>query len=383
MKMSLQLAHLSVKQITRQHLRSILTMLGVAAGIFLFTAVETLQHALGKATAETASDTTLVVYRENRFCPATSRLPEHYLPEISRIEGVEEVIPIQIAVNNCGASLDVIAFRGVPVGSLREFNPELEVVDGSYDTWMSRSDAALVGRHFAAKRGLRPGDQFEAVGVRVYVAGIVVSPHPQDNNVAYVHLPFLQQSTRVGLGVVTQFNVRVSHPDYLERVADQIDAVFAADTAPTDTRPEKAFFAQTAQDMIELIEFTRWLGFGAVLAVMGLVGNALLLVARSRVKEGAILQTIGYSRFHIGLLMIWEGTILGLLGGFLGAAGATLFFHFKRFTLGNEGLTMAITPSLEVASLAMLIAAGLGLLASLWPAYLTASKPLVGSLRSA
>ena len=31
-----------------------------------------------------------------------------------RIEGVREVIPVKITVNNCGASLDVIAFRGVP-----------------------------------------------------------------------------------------------------------------------------------------------------------------------------------------------------------------------------------------------------------------------------
>ena len=47
--------------------------------MFLFTAVETLQRSLAKATEATAADTTLVVYRQNRFCPSTSRLPEHYV----------------------------------------------------------------------------------------------------------------------------------------------------------------------------------------------------------------------------------------------------------------------------------------------------------------
>ncbi|NRB28910.1 MAG: ABC transporter permease, partial [Roseibacillus sp.] len=122
---------LALKNIFRHRLRSILTMAGVAAGMFLFTAVETMQYSLARVTRAGADDTTLVVYRENRFCPATSRLPEYYLPTIEKIEGVREVIPIQIAVNNCGASLDVITFRGVPVETLRRYNPDLSMVAGS------------------------------------------------------------------------------------------------------------------------------------------------------------------------------------------------------------------------------------------------------------
>ena len=201
----------------------------------------------------------------------TSRLPEHYLSEIRRVPGVEEVIPIQIAVNNCGASLDVITFRGVPPETLSRYNPELELIRGSLEQWYSRSDAALIGEHLARRRGLSPGDTFEAVGVRVWVGGIVRSPLQQDNNVAYVHLPFLQQATRVGLGTVTQFNVRVTNSSVIESVANAIDALFASDSAPTTTRPEKAFFVQTAHDMIEMIRFTRWIGIGAVIAVLGLV----------------------------------------------------------------------------------------------------------------
>lgn len=381
MKRLLHLCVLAFKQITRHQLRSLLTLAGVASGIFLFTAVETMQASLRKATEANAGDTTLVVYRENRFCPLTSRLPEHYLEPIRRIEGVREAIPIQIVVNNCGASLDVIAFRGVPPGDLKQYNPDLKIAAGSYEDWTARSDAALLGEHFAARRGLRPGDQFEAVGVRVSVAGIVQSPHPQDNNVAYVHLPFLQQASSTGLGTVTQFNVKVESPDLVDPVAREIDRTFAADSDPTNTRPEKAFFAQTAQDLIDIIRFTRWLGAGAVIAVLGLVANALLLVARGRVKENAILQTLGFPQLSVGVLMVWEGVLLGFLGGLAGSLLATLFFYWKRFTFGNEGLTMALSPSFQVTITGLLLAVALGLLASLWPAWVASRTSIVTSLR--
>lgn len=378
----MKLLPLAIKNLVRHRLRSLLTILGVAAGMFLYASVQTMQESLARATEMNAGDTTLVVYRENRFCPATSRLPEHYLSSIQRIPGVSEVLPIQIVVNNCGASLDVIAFRGVPPESLKQYNPDIEIESGSYEEFMKRSDAALIGKHLAQKRGLSPGMKFEAVGVNVYVAGIISSDAPQDENVAYVHLPFLQQASKIGLGIVTQFNVKVDSSDQLEAVATKIDETFKSDQQPTVTRPEKAFFAETAKQMIELIGFTRWLGLGAVLAVLGLVANAVLLIVRGRVKETAILQTLGYSRLAIACIVVLEGALLGVIGGAAGVLGALGFFHYKSFTLGNEGLTLALSPSPGVLLSGLTVSLALGLLASLYPAWKATSRPLVHSLSS-
>lgn len=378
-----ELTALAIKQLTRHRIRSLLTILGVAMAMFLFATVETMQRSLRQATESSADDTTLVVYRENRFCPATSRLPEHYASTIRKIAGVEEVIPIQIVVNNCGASLDVIAFRGVPPDELTRYAPQLEVLDGSIDAWEKRSDAALLGRHFATRRGLKVGDRFDAAGVTVTVAGIIASDAPQDNNVAYVHLDFLQQASRAGLGVVTQFNVRAQSSDQLDRIASEIDAAFATDQLPTSTRPEKAFFAQTASELIELVGFTRWLGVGAVAAVLGLVANAVLLVVRSRVKENAVLQTIGYPQQAIGILVATEGVLLGLAGGAVGVSAAFAFLRWQSFTIGNEGLTLSVVPDAAVLLRGLAVAFALGLLASLYPAWQASRRPIVHSLRAA
>jgi putative ABC transport system permease protein len=382
MRAFVNLLRLSWIQLSRHRVRSALTVLGVASGMFLFTSVETLQRSLGKATEATAADTTLVVYRQNRYCPSTSRLPEHYADEIRRIPGVREVVPVQIVVNNCGASLDVITFRGVPEGLLKKFAPEIKVLSGSEDEWMKRDDGALLGEVFAARRGLKPGDRFDAAGVTVTVSGVIHSPFAQDNNVAYVKLPFLQQASKTGLGVVTQFNVRVNSSQDLKPVSKAIDERFHSDQAPTDTRPEKAFFAETAAELIELIGFTRWLGFGAVIAVGALVANSLLLIVRGRVKENAVLRTLGYPGRAIGTLVLSEGGMLGLIGGLTGVGLASGFLKWQSFTLGNEGQTLAIQPDAFVVITGITAALALGIFASLWPAWQAMSQPIVKNLRS-
>jgi len=76
----MKLAILALKNLTRNRLRSLLTILGVAAGMFLYASVQTMQHSLSTATESSAADTTLVVYRENRFCPYPRNCPESEPP---------------------------------------------------------------------------------------------------------------------------------------------------------------------------------------------------------------------------------------------------------------------------------------------------------------
>ena len=379
---SARLAALAAKFLFRHRLRTVLTALGVMLGLCLFTAVETMQRSLERATQSGANDTTLVVYRQNRFCPSTSRLPEHYAGQIRRIDGVREVVPVQVVVNNCGASLDVVTFRGVPPGLLANYAPEMQVLDGSLDAWLQRDDGALLGESLARRRGLKPGDSFSAAGVSVVVSGILRSPLPQDNDVAYVHLPFLQMAAKDGLGVVTQFNVRVLDARYLGRVAEAIDALFRHDAEPTDTRPEKAFFAETARELVALIGFTRWLGLGAVAAVAGLVANALLLVVRGRVKENAILRTLGYPDAAIAGIVLAEGCMLGLIGGLPGVLLAAAIFRWGGLSLGNEGQVLALQPDASVLAGGVALAMALGFVSSLWPAWQAFRQPLTRSLRA-
>src|SRR3954468_12337147 len=143
--LSLKFIPLVWKQVVRHRTRTLLTVAGVATAMFLFTAVQAMQAGVSAATQTTAKDTTLVVYRQNRFCPATSRLPEYYGDRIAKVPHVVSVVPMKIIVNNCRTSLDVVTSRGVPEEQFaNHYAKDFSILDGSIDQWKSRTDAALL-----------------------------------------------------------------------------------------------------------------------------------------------------------------------------------------------------------------------------------------------
>ncbi|MCW5776176.1 MAG: ABC transporter permease, partial [Phycisphaeraceae bacterium] len=332
-----------LKQVARHRVRTALTIAGIAIAMFLFTAVQAMDRGVTAATRATAGDTTLVVYREDRYCPATSELPQDYLSRIERIDGVVSAIPMKIVVSNCRTSLDVVTYRGVPKEQfLADRADKLTFVSGSAEDWMRRTDAALVGETLASRRGLRPGVTFDAAGITAYVAGVIRTDDPQDWNVAYTSLEFVQLAQRNRLGVVTQFNVKVADPSMLERVAKDIDDTFRHAQEPTTTFTEKAFIGRIADDIIEIVGFARWLGLGCLVAVLALVGNSIVLGVQSRVSEHAVLQTLGFPGRLVAALIVAEGVILALVGGLVGAGAAVAVAGFKSFALSVEGATIPI-----------------------------------------
>ena len=373
-----------LRQVRRHRVRSLLTVSGVAIAAFLFVMIDATRRGVDEVTQVHADDTRLVVYRKDRFCPSTSRLPEDYGAQIARLDGVASVMPMKVVVNNCRAGLDVVTFRGVDRSMLlEERRGEWVVVDGDLDAWLERSNAVVVGETLARRRGLRSGMSFEAAGIAAVVAAVIRSDEPQDANVAYGDLAYIQQASRVGLGVVTQFTVRADANAELDRVAGEIDDLFARDREPTDTRPEKAFAARVAKDVVELVGFARWLGIGCLLASLALVGNAIVLAMQSRVAEHAVLMTLGCRGHLVGRLVIAEGALLALIGGIVGAGAAFALAQVGGFAISSEGQSMVVRVDARTLLPAIGICLLLGAVAALLPACQAARGTIAGRLRAA
>ncbi len=371
------------KQIARNPIRSLLTVGGIAIAMFLFTAVQAMNRGVHIATTASANDTTLVVYREDRYCPATSELPQDYQRRIQAVDGVVSVTPMKIVVSNCRASLDVVTYRGVPKDSfLADRGDEFTILAGSIEDWKRRTDAALVGEDLANRRGLKPGVRFTAAGITVYVAAIIRSDDPQDQNVAYTSLEFVQLAGRDQLGIVTQFNVRVSDASLLEPVSEAIDEVFRTAQEPTATFSEKAFIGRIADDIIELVNFTRWLGLGCLVAVLALVANAIVLGVQSRISEHAVLQTLGYPGWLVAVLIIAEGVVLAAIGGAIGAATAITIAEFGNYAMSVEGLSIPIAATPALILTGLVVCTVIGVLAGLVPALQAARQEISASFRA-
>ena len=375
---------LALRMMRRAPLRSSLAVLGIATAACLLCAERSVQRAVSAATDASGRETRLIVYRANRFCPFTSRIPERYAAEVLEIDGVRSAVPMQIVVSNCRASLDVVVFRGVRGDDARRvLAPRLEILEGSIDAFLARDDAAIVGRTLAERRRLRVGDRLVSAGVAVTVAAIAATDSVQESNACFVHLAFLQSAAGgVQGGEVTQLEVEVDDPARLDAVAEAIDGRFATDRAPTSTRAEKAFVARAAEDLVAVARFASWLGLGALATIFALVANAIVLSLEGRARDIAILQAIGFRSRTVLWTVLVESVALAVAGGALGAAAAQCALALGDFGVGTEGVVIAFEPSWSAALLATLAAAAAGLAAGIVPAWTASRRSIAEGARN-
>lgn len=371
------------KTLWRHRTRTLLTVTGAAVAMFVFCFVGSVQQGLDQLTSGADADRSLIVFQENRFCPTSSRLPEDYARRIREIDGVRDVVPIQVWTNNCRASLDIVVFNGADPEQIQSSRP-LKLVEGNWEQFASQRDAAIVGRNVAQRRGIRLGDQFSIGDISVKVAGIFESTVPSEENLIYTSLEFLQYTRGLdAAGLVTQHEVLLDSQADPDRVAAEIDQALRAGPVATTTRRKGAFQASTLSDLVDLIGFAHWLGYACVGLVLSLVATTTVMSVQDRIKEYAVLQTIGVRPFRAMRLVLVESTILCLTGGLAGTTLALTALALGGFAIGAEGATIAFRPSSGLAISGATVSLIVGVIAGLAPAIQAATVPIVRALQEA
>jgi len=370
-----------LKTLWRHRTRTLLTVSGAAVALFVFSFVAAVQQGLDGLTADRQSERTLIAFQANRFCPATSRLPEDYERTVARLPGVADVLPIKVYTNNCRASLDVVVFHGVPAERLQQHR-DMTLVSGDWAEFERHRDAALVGRGVARRRGVAVGETFTVGAVKVRVAGIFTSTLPTEEDFVYTHLEFLQRTEGMNsVGEVTQLEVRLDEAANATAVAEAIDGRFRGGPVATDTRPRGVFQAASVADLAELIRLAGWLGFACVGLVLALVATTTVMSVQDRIREHGVLQTLGFSGPRIFSLVLCESTLTSLAGGLLGVTAALAVLFWARLSVGTEGVTIAFTPSKAIAATGAGVSLAVGMLAGILPAWQAARTNIVAALR--
>jgi putative ABC transport system permease protein len=372
-----------LKNLWRHRTRTALTVSGSAVALFVFCFVGAVQEGLARLTRGRAAERRLIVFQANRFCPATSRLPEDYARAIAKLPGVQDVVPIKVFMNNCRASLDLVVFHGLPAQKLRTAR-DLKFVAGDGGELERRSDAALVGQALARRRGLGVGQKFTLGEVTVTVAGVFTAAHPAEENFVYTNLDFLQRTRGLSsVGLVTQFEVLLADGAGPDATCRAVDAAFRGGPVQTDTRRKGVFEANAVGDLAELIGFAHYLGHACIGLVLALVATTTVMAVQDRVREHAVLQTLGFSGRHLFGLVLAEGLLVSLAGGLLGTGSALAVLAWGGLAVGTEGVTIAFAPSAGVAVTGLAVSVAVGALAGLVPAWQAARADIVASLRYA
>lgn len=371
-----------LKNLWRHRLRTLLTLSGAAVAIFVFVFVGSVQEGLNQLTQNQLSDQRLIVFQANRFCPSTSKLPEDYARQLRSLPGVKDAVPVKVFMNNCRASLDVVVFHGMPADKLRVAR-DLTLISGDWGEFEKRRDGAIVGQAIAARRGLKLGQRFSIGAATVTVVGICRSAVSTDENFIFTHLEFLQRIPGLhSVGTATQIEVLVDKDANGQQLASAIDEKFRSGNVATNTRPLGVFQLDSVGDLVELIGFLRYLAYACVGLVLALVGTTTLMAVQDRVREFAVLQTIGFSGPLLFLLVLAESVVLSSLGGALGVSLAAALLTAGNLAIGSEGVLIPFlaTPGLILLGLAVSLVAGF--IAGIPSAWSAARAEIVSGLRA-
>lgn len=372
-----------IKSLWRHRARTLLTVSGAAVALFVFCFVGSVQQGLQRLTEDEDAQRTLIVFQENRFCPTSSRLPQDYADRIRKLPGVKDVMPVQVWTNNCRASLDVVVFNGAPAQKLQSAR-DLKLVSGNWGEFASRRDAALVGRNVAQRRNLTVGDQFSIGEISVKVVGVFESPIPAEENLIYTNLEFLQYTSGLdAAGVVTQHEVHLTDDADPDAVARAIDETLRAGPVATTTRRKGAFQASTLSDLVDLIGFAHWLGYACVALVLSLVATTTVMSVQDRIREHAVLQTLGLRPARVFRLVVAESLLMCVIGGVIGTALALAILTWSGMAVGAEGVTIAFRPSWQLGATGAAVSLVVGVFAGFVPAWQAARTQIVSALRQA
>jgi putative ABC transport system permease protein len=151
---------------------------------------------------------------------------------------------------------------------------------------------------------------------------------------------------------------------------------------------EREFYAAQSVLLSTLVR-----GAGTVLALLMGVGavfgalNTMYSAVAARSTEIATLRALGYGGLPVGVSVVIEALLLGLIGGCLGAAVAYLAFDgLQTSTMNYQSFTQvsfafSVTPVLIITG--TVYALLLALIGGLFPAVHAARRPIIAGLRQA
>jgi putative ABC transport system permease protein len=370
-----------VRTLWRHRTRSLLTVSGSSVALFVFTFILAVKSGLDQLTSQ--GDSTLIVFQANKFCPATSHLPQDYALAIRQIPGVVDVAPIQVFTNNCRASLDVIVFYGMPAEQVRRVR-DFTLIAGDWAEFERRQDGAIVGEALAQRRKVGVGQSFSVGDVTVRVVGIFRSQNRAEEDYVYCHLDFLQRTRGLDLvGTVTQHEVLLADGASAAEVAAAIDRRYAGGPVQTDTRTKGVFQASSLEDLIQLIELSEYLGLACLALMAALLATTTIMTVEDRIQEHAVLQTIGFSTWRVFRLVLAECVLLSLLGGIIGVGTAWGVLSASALSLGAEAVTIAFIVTPAIVAWGVATAAVVGAASGLLPAWHASRADIVSALRGA
>ena len=326
----MELLKLILRNTLRHKLRSLLTALGIAIAVMAFMLLRTVVTAWHAGVEASAPNRLITRHAVSFVFP----LPYAYRDRIARVPGVERVT---YAVWFSGVYVDKNQFfarLAVDSDSFFDVYPEFLVDPAELAAFRRERNSTIIGSDIARRYNLKIGDVMPVEGDifpgrwEFVVRGIY---HPRDKTTdptsMLFHWRYLEERARQEKnsreGQVGWYVSRITSPDEAAGVSAAIDALFANSRAETKTETERAFQQSFLSSMGSVMTAMDVMSFVIIGIILLVLANTMIMSARERTHEYAVLKTLGFTGRYIFALIVGESLLLSVFGS---AAGMLVTF---------------------------------------------------------
>ena len=189
----------------------------------------------------------------------------------------------------------------------------------------------------------------------------------------------LKQAALYRADQVGWYAIQIASANDAASVSENVDALFANSPAKTKTETEKAFQQSFVSLSSAILTSTQVISYVIIGIILLVLANTIIMSARERIREYAVLKTLGFTSGHIVGLIAGESLVIAAIGGCVG-----IVFTFPMAAAVAAGFpTMFPVFNVELSTIVLAISFSLlvGLLASIFPAVRSSRIKIVDGLR--
>ena len=372
-----------VKNALRNKRRATLSILSVAVSLFLLV---TLLVALRELTVPPEGEGAALRVVVRSKISIANALPARQRPIIERIPGVEAISPFtwfggkfksEEAMSFAQFAVDPVEFPRIFV--------ESKVPPEQVKAFQADRQACIIGKITADKYKIKAGDRI-MLSSTIYPADLefkvagIYSGSIDDRNM-FFHQKYLDES--IGdPGEVGTWWIKVRSAEDMPRVVAAINRAFENTSAEVRAESERAFQLSFISMMGNIKLVIGLISTAVVFALMLVSASTMSMAIRERFRELAVLKALGFRRRELFAFILAESFGLAMLGALAGVGGAYSLFTFGDIAKMTNGIFITFEVTRKIVGIGLMVAAGLGIIASIGPSISVARMSVVNGLKT-
>ena len=319
------------RNVTRNKLRSLLTILSVAFSLSLMTVLYGFLAVQDVTEREANKHDRVVVLNKMGFA---APLPIAHVEKIKKMDGVITATPFSWYGGNYESKRAEFALFGVDPETMFEVYAEFDIPEDQLAEFKETKNGCVVDRQLAESMEWQVGDRIPMEGtiypadLELLVTGIYKGPGNTGSlYFNWYYLDELLKEMGSFAGNAGSASVKCKVGSEVALMCDEIDAKFANSENATRTRTEAAFSKMFTDMLGDVQAFIRYISMAVVFALSLVTATAMAMSMRERTTEVAVLKAIGFSKQRILGMVLGESFLIACLGGILGIAGGLGLLH--------------------------------------------------------